>query len=82
MHNLEKQTTKLQCGINAIKSLSFTALNRLRHGYVVAFTIANNIETFTADGKTRDTTKKAYARAIIDWVRLLLRMTLATNVCE
>lgn len=70
-HDSTRQAAELQHGINGIQSLSVTALNRLRRGYVVAFAMANNIETFAPDGKTKNTTKRAYSQAIIDWVQCL-----------
>jgi len=82
-HDTTKQAANLQRGISAIKALSVTALSRLRRGYVVAFAMANNIETFAADGKTKNTTKSAYAQAIIDWVRTLnIFLCILTDLCS
>ncbi|KAH7918969.1 hypothetical protein BV22DRAFT_1051386 [Leucogyrophana mollusca] len=77
-HNAEEQQKFLNEGISAIQRGSFSALEKLRRGYIVALAHANNVEPrkppeedVLKHHRRQDAVvgKAAYARALIQWYK-------------
>lgn len=69
LHTPEQQAEELKKGVDAIRKLSKTGLEKLRRGYVVAIAQANNIQP-SGSNQSKKATKKMYSDGIIQFVSL------------